>query len=161
MQLSSLTLCPCFEAWDVAFYFVFFFSFIVLLPVLSCGRWIRYHCLGCSPVLLVHHTAFPSLPLGLLGHNGRRRCTARDDRCSSSKKAHQSGAHISSPVMINQGFCNLIQVPATHQQLKFCSGISRLFIFLTLHSACGLEVRRIRQYIDLTLSTVIMRLSWD
>lgn len=34
MQLSSLTLCPCFEAWDVTFFFFYFYC-----PSARAGLW--------------------------------------------------------------------------------------------------------------------------
>lgn len=76
----------------------------------------------------------PSLPLGLLGNNGRRGCTAREDRCSFSKKnptpircSHLKPRHDRS------------RLSRSSLAMKVCSGISRLFIFITMHSDCGLK----------------------
>lgn len=71
---------------DIFSFFFFCAAFVVRLPVLGCGRRIRYHCLGCSPAPLVYHAAFPPLRGGW-GDDGPEGCTARDDRCSSSKKS--------------------------------------------------------------------------
>lgn len=60
----------------------------------------------------------PSLPLGLLGNNGRRGCTARDDRCSSSKITphtnHQSVLTSQAPSRSIEASVIWYRFPAAH-----------------------------------------------
>lgn len=91
---------PCFEAWDVTYFcfFFVFFSLIVLLPVLGCGRRIRYHCLGRSPAPLVHHTALP--PSGGFWEAMDGGMYGQGRQVFIFQKTHQSGAHMFSPITI-------------------------------------------------------------
>lgn len=139
-----------------------FFSLIVLLPVLGCGRWIRYHCLGCSPVPLVHHAALPSLPPsgpsgkqwteGMYGQGGQVFIFQKNPHTNQVLTSQAPSRSIEASVI-------RYRFPAAHWQWKCVLAL----VGYLFSSQCTVIVgwKHVCQYLNVTLSTVIMRLFWD